>query len=448
MAMRRETGVQGDLVVSWAEMPRSPGHVFYDRLQTLLSEAGFDAFVEEVCKPFYAPRMGAPSLPPGRYFRMHMIGYFEGIDSERGIVWRCSDSLSLREFLRLGSREKVADHSWLSKTRARLPHEVHENVFGWVLNLVAERGLVKGERIGVDGSTMEANAALRTIVRRDSGETYREMLTQMARESGIETPTAEDLARLDRKRTGKKLSNADWTSPTDADAKIARMKDGTTHLAYKPEHAVDLDTGVIVAAPIHPADEGDTTTLPGTLEAAARNLAAVGLAPTPEAPCAVVGDKGYHSREGLKELDGGVWKTRIAEPQPANGYLRWHGDEAARHAVYANRARLKSGVGRDAMRKRGEQVERSFAHVLDRGGMRRAWLRGRENVHKRYLIHVAGFNLGILMRALFGCGTQGRPPAPAAPSCSLFRPMSASRSSQWPRSKARLRCSSSPSPPR
>jgi hypothetical protein len=311
----------------------------------------------------------------------------------------------LREFLRLGSRDKVADHSWVSRTRARLPHEVHETVFGWVLNLVAERGLVKGERIGVDGSTMEANAALRTIVRRDSGETYREMLTQMARESGIETPTADDLTRLDRKRKGKKLSNADWTSPVDPDAKIARMKDGTTRLAYKPEHAVDLDTGVIVAAPIPPADEGDTTTLPGTLEAAADSLARIGLAPTPQEPSVVVGDKGYHSREGLKQLDGGVWKTRIAEPQPANGYLRWHGDEAARQAVYGNRVRLKSNVGRAAMRKRGERVERSFAHVLDRGGMRRAWLRGRENVHKRYLIHVAGFNLGILMRALFGSGT-------------------------------------------
>jgi hypothetical protein len=293
----------------------------------------------------------------------------------------------------------------LSKTRSRLPHEVHEQVFGWILNLVAERGLVRGERIGVDSSTMEANAALRTIVRRDSGETYREMLTQMAKESGVETPTIDELVRLDRKRTGKKLSNADWTSKIDPDAKIARMKDGTTHLAYKPEHAVDLDTGVIVATPIHPADEGDTTTLPSTLEAAARNLEEVGFAPTPEEPCDVVGDKGYHSREGLKELDGGVWKTRVAEPKPAKGYLRWHGDEAARHAVYANRARLKSGVGRDAMRRRGEMVERSFAHVLDRGGMRRTWLRGRENVHKRYLIHVAGFNLAILMRALFGRGT-------------------------------------------
>ena len=405
MAMRRETGVQGDLLVTWSEMARSPGHAFYDKLQNLLIEAGFDAFVEEVCKPYYAPRMGAPSLPPGRYFRMHMVGYFEGIDSERGIVWRCSDSWSLRDFLRLANRDNVPDHSWMSKMRSRLPHEAHEKVFGWVLKLVAERGLVKGERIGVDGSTMEANAALRTIVRRDNRETYRAMLTRMAQESGIETPTIDDLVRLDRKRKGKKLSNEDWASTTDPDARIARMKDGTTHLAYKPEHAVDLDTGVIVAAPIHPADQGDTTTLDPTLNAAARNLADIGLAPTTEDPCDLVADKGYHSRDGLKNLDDGVWKTRIAEPKPPNGYLRWHGDDAARDAVYANRARLKSGIGRDAMRRRGEKVERSFAHSLDRGGMRRAWLRGRENVHKRYLIHVAGFNLGILMRELFGWGT-------------------------------------------
>src|SRR5271157_3439803 len=404
MAMGRSGAVQDDLMATWAEMPRSPGHAFYDRLQELLSEAGFDAFVEEVCKPYYAPRMGAPSLPPGRYFRMHMIGYFEGLDSERGIAWRCADSYSLREFLRLSNVEKVPDHSWLSRTRSRLPHEAHETVFGWVLKLVAERGLVRGERIGVDGSTMEANAALRTIVRRDSGQSYRAMLTRMAQESGVATPTAEDLARFDRKRKGKTLSNADWKSPTDPEAKIARMKDGTTHLAYKPEHAVDLDTGVVVAAPIHPADEGDTTTLSPTLEAAARNLDAVGLAPSEDAPCVLVADKGYHSREQLKALDDGVWKTRIAEPEPAKGYRRWHGDEAARQAVYANRARLKSGIGRETMRRRGELVERSFAHVLDRGGMRRAWLRGRENVHKRYLIHVAGFNLGLLMRALFGAG--------------------------------------------
>ena len=413
MAMRRESEVQGDLVVTWAEMPRSPGHAFYDRLQTLLTEAGFDAFVEEICKPYYAPRMGAPSLPPGRYFRMHMVGYFEGIDSERGIVWRCSDSYSLRDFLRLANRDKVPDHSWLSKTRSRLPHEVHEKVFGWVLNLVAERGLVKGERIGVDGSTMEANAALRTIVRRDSGETYRQMLTRMAQESGVATPTIDDLVRLDRKRKGKKLSNEDWTSQTDPDAKIARMKDGTTHLAYKPEHAVDLDTGVIVAAPIHPADEGDTTTLGRTLEAAAKNLAAVGLAPTREEPC----DSGRRQRLSFTRGSEGSRRRRPgrrASPSrsPPTAYLRWHGDEEARAAVYGNRSRLQSGVGKDAMRKRGEMVERSFAHVLDRGGMRRTWLRGRENVHKRYLIHVAGYNLGILMRACSDAARRGRPQAP------------------------------------
>ena len=295
---------------------------------------------------------------------------------------------------------------------------------------------------------MEANAALRTIVRRDSGETYRQMLTQMAKESGVETPTIDDLVRLDRKRKGKKLSNKDWTSPTDPDAKIARMKDGTTHLAYKPEHAVDLDTGVIVAAPIRTADEGDTTTLPGTLEAAARNLAEVGLAPTQAEPCVLVGDKGYHSREGLKDLDGGVWKTRISEPEPANGYLRWHGDEAARQAVYANRARLKSGVGRNAMRKRSEMVERSFAHVLDRGGMRRAWLRGRENVHKRYLIHVAGFNLGIRCAHCSDQARRGRLRAQRAPFCSLFSSMLPWRSPSWRTSKANQQYSSSSSHPK
>src|SRR5918912_188810 len=312
--------------------------------------------------------MGAPSIPPGRYFRMHMIGYFEGIDSERGIEWRCSDALSLREFLRLETAERVPDHSWMSKTRGRLPHEVHEQVFAWVLALIGEHVLVRGERIGVDASTLEANAALRQILRRDTGAGYREMLQRMA------------------------------------EARIARMKDGTTHLAYKPEHAVDLDSGAVIAAEIHLADEGDTATITGTLEAAQRNLAHLGAPPCPDAPADCVADKGYHSRAVLKDLDGSPWRSRIAEPQRTS-FSRWHGDEEARRAVYNNRVRLRSAVGKQAMRKRAEIVERSFAHVLDRGGMRRTWLRGRENVHKRYLIHVAGHNLGLLMRLLIGAGT-------------------------------------------
>ena len=404
MAMGRESDRQDDLMVSWAEMPRSPGHVFYDRLQELLIACGFDGFVETACQPYYAPKMGAPSVPPGRYFRMHMVGYFEGIASERGIAWRCSDSMSLRDFLRLENRDKVPDHSWLSKTRGRLPREIHETVFGWVLKLVAEQGLVKGKRIGIDASTIEANAALRTIVRRDDGRTYHEMLKQMAKESGIDTPSADDLVRLDRTRKGKKLSNEEWISRTDPEAKIARLKDGRTHLAYKPEHAVDLDTGIILAAALHPADNGDTTTIEGTLAAAEKNLTQINAAPTQDKPSELVADKGYHSRAVLKDLNGGVWKTRIAEPKQP-GFSRWHGDDKARAAVYANRTRLGSGVGKQAMRRRSEIVERSFAHNLDRGGMRRTWLRGRENVHKRYLVHVAGHNLGILMRLLIGAGT-------------------------------------------
>src|SRR5215208_5711903 len=402
--MGRQGDRQGDLMVAWSEMPCSPGHVYYDRLQQVLVGAGFDGFVEDTCRAFYAKTMGAPSVPPGRYFRMHMIGYFEGIDSERGIEWRCSDSLSLREFLRLEGRQRVPDHSWLSKARGRLPHEVHEAVFGWVLALIARHGLIQGERIGVDASTMEANAALRAIVRRDTGEGYRAMLTRMAQESGIEAPTAEDLIRLDRNRTGKRLSNEEWVSETDPDARIARMKDGTTHLAYKPEHAVDLDTGAIVAAEIHAADEGDTTTLSGTLAVAEANLDELGKAPAPDAPAECVADKGYHSRPVLKTLDRSAWTTRIAEPQRKT-FSRWHGDKAARSAVYANRIRLRSGIGKEALRRRAEVVERSFAHTLERGGMRRAWLRGRQNVRKRYLIHVAGHNLGLLMRLLIGAGT-------------------------------------------
>ena len=265
MALGRQRDQQAEMLVSWVEMPRSPGHAFYDKLQGVLIAAGFDRFVEMQCAEEYAPRRGRPSLPPGRYFRMLLVGYFEGIDSERGLEWRCADSLSLREFLRLGEREPVPDHSWLSRTRSRLSLEAHDQVFRWVLKRLAEHGLVKGERIGVDSSTMEANAALRTIVRREGGESYREMLRRMAAESGIETPTADDLIRLDRSRKGKKLSNADWESPTDPDARIARMKDGRTHLAYKPEHAVDLDTGAVVspAADASLADQGDTATMPG-----------------------------------------------------------------------------------------------------------------------------------------------------------------------------------------
>jgi transposase len=421
MAMGRQGPRQGEMLVTWEELPKSPGHVFYDRLQTVLADAGFDAFAEAACKPYYAPVIGAPSLPPGRYFRMHLVGYFEGIASERGLEWRCADSLSLRDFLGLGLRDRVPDHSWLSRSRARLPLEVHERVFAWVLERLAERGLIKGERIGVDASTMEANAAMRSIRRRDTGESYREMLSRMAEESGVATPTAAELKQFDRERKGKRLSNAQWTSPTDPEARITRMQDGRTRLAYKPEHAVDLDTEAIVAAEIHPADRGDTTTLDATLEAAARGLDAVGRGPTIDSPAELVADKGYHSRAVLKGLDGGPWQTRIAEPKPKE-VQRWRGDLDARRAVYGNRARLRSGIGKEGFALRAEKAERSFALTLDRGGLRRTHLRGRENVQKRYFVHVAGYNLGLLMRQLIGAGTPKGTAARGAGLLWLFDP--------------------------
>ena len=379
----------------------APRHAFYDWCNEVLAEAEFDEAVEMLCQGSYKDGVGRPSIPPGRYFRMLFVGQFEGLGSEREIAWRCADSLSLHRFLRLTDGETVPDHSTLSVTRSRLPLEVHHAVFGFLLEIADKHDLVRGKRIGVDASTQEANAALRRLVRRDTGEDYQEMLRRLARESGIETPSAEDLVRFERTRKGKTLSNADWASPTDPEARIARMKDGTTHLAYKPEHAVDLDTGVIVAARIHPADQGDTHTLAGTLEQAEAMLDLVGRAPT---PAEMVADKGYHSREGLKALEDSAWKSRISEKEQ-KAFARWHGDDAARRAVYNNRARLKSTVARQAFKLRAEKVERSFAFILDIGGLRRTWLRGAGNVEKRYLIQVAAHNLGLVIRHRFGAGT-------------------------------------------
>jgi transposase len=293
---------------------------------------------------------------------MLFVGQFEGLESEREIAWRCADSLSLHRFLRLQDGETVPDHSTLSGTRARLPLEVHHVVFGFILEIADQHALVRGKRIGVDASTQEANASLRRLVRRDTGEDYQEMLRRLAQESGIETPSTADLIRFDRARKDKTLSKAEWRSETDPEARICKMKDGTTHLAYKPEHAVDLDPGVIVAAKIHPADQGDTRTLPGTLAQAEAMLDRVGAAPTSQDPAEVITDKGYHARDLLKELEDSAWKSRIAEPEQKT-FARWHGDAAARRAVYNNRARLKSTVAHHAFKLRAEKVERSFART-------------------------------------------------------------------------------------
>ena len=355
-----------------------------------------------------------PSLTPGIYFRSLLIGYFEGIDSERGIAWRLADSLALRRFVGIGLDEYTPNHSTISRTRRLIDVDTHRGVFGWVLSLLADRGLLKGQRIAIDATTLEANAAMRSIVRRETGESYEEFLRGLAKASGMETPTREDLARLDRKRK-KRMSNKEWKSPADGDARIAKMKDGRTHLAHKAEHAVDLDTGAVVAVTLQGADQGDTTTLEETLSEAGIAVAElVGreaeLRPHDKPKVNVhgieelVADKGYHSGAVVERVKSYEVRSYIPEKQQA-GRRNWQGKQAEQQAVYQNRRRVRGSYGKSLLRRRGELVERSFAHCYETGGMRRTHLRKHQNILKRQLIHVGAFNLSLILRQLLGAGT-------------------------------------------
>jgi transposase len=376
-----------------------------------LANQGFDDFAETACQSFYADKQGRPGLPPGIYFRLLFVGYFEGLDSERGIAWRAADSLTLRDFLGLALHDAPPDHSTISRTRRLIDLDTHREVFTWVLEHLATVGLVKGKTIGIDATTLEANAALRSIVRRDTGESYQEFLTKLAEASGIKTPTRAALARLDRKRK-KKGANKDWTHPHDPDARITKMKDGRTHLAHKAEHAVDLDTGAIVAVTVQGADQGDTTTIDQTLAETVEQL--ITVEKTTDEPIKIaseiVADKGYHSRERVRELNDVGFRTYISEPdRPPQ---RWIDQHAERDAVYANRRRIQGVRGQRLLRKRGELLERPNAHLYETGGMRRTHLRGHDNILKRLLVHAGACNLGLWMRTVCGMGTprglQGR----------------------------------------
>jgi len=409
MALKeREEETQQPLWIAGDRIATSPGHPFYRCLNRLLAEGGFDRFAEGLCRKFYAEKLGRPSVPPGVYFRMLLIGYFEGIDSERGIAWRCADSLALREFLGYPLTQRTPDHSTLCVIRKRVDVETHQEIFTWVLKLLAEKGLLKGKTIGIDATTLEANAALRSIVRRDTREGYNEFLMKLAKASGIETPRREDLAKLDRKRP-KKGSNAEWVHPRDPDAKITKMKDGRTHLAHKAEHAVDMDTGAVVAVTLQGADKGDTTTVHQTAGEAIENLHEVEEGC--DAPlCSkdgifeeLVTDKGYHSNETVRGFGGIDVRTYISEPD-RRGRRNWRGRGEEQRAVYGNRRRIRGERGKGLLRRRGELLERTFAHCYETGAMRRTHLRKHPNILKRLLVHVAGFNLSLVMRMIFGIG--------------------------------------------
>jgi transposase len=409
MAMgKRKTQDQQALFIPTTKLPQSAAHPFYAKLNEVLAGWKFDAFVEELCAKFYAEKIGRPGLAPGKYFRLLLIGYFEGIDSERGIAWRCSDSLSLRSFVGYRLDELSTEHSTISRTRRLIDLETHQQVFQWVLKVLADYDLISGKTVGIDATTLEANAAMRSIVRKDTKQNYQEFLTDLAKASGIETPTREDLAKIDRKRKNK-ASNDDWENPHDPGAKITKMKDGSTHLAHKQEHAVDMDSGAVIAVTIQPADEGDTTTWRATVEETYQNLNAVRENEQaarnlhPNSVEELVADKGYHSNQTMADFVELEIRSYVSEPD--RGRRDWEDKEAERDAVYANRRRIRGKRGKELMRYRGELIERSFAHVLETGGMRRTHLRGRINILKRMLIHVGGFDLSLVMRKLIGIGT-------------------------------------------
>jgi len=405
MALGKRKDERQEMWVATTDLPKSEGHVFYRKLNQVLAEAGFDAWVEDLCRPHYADEVGRPSIPPGVYFRMLLIGYFEGLGSQRGIAWRCGDSLSLREFLGVPLTRETPDHSSLTRVRDRLPIDAHAAVFQWVLQRAAEKGLLKGKTVAVDSTTLEANAAMKSIVRRDTGEDWNEYLRRLMKEQeGVENPTDEDLRRFDKKRKDKRVSNEEWVSKTDADSRIAKMKDGRTHLAYKAEHVIDLETELVLAAPIYHADTGDTDTLVDSVMEAQLNLQAAGLDVEIEEAAA---DKGYHATDTLELADSLNLRTYIPEPKrKGEGKRNWQDvPEEKRRAVVNNRRRTRRPKSKRLQRLRSERVERSFAHMCDSGGARRSWLHGIEKVQKRYLIAAMARNLGLLMRKLFAMGT-------------------------------------------
>jgi transposase len=408
MGTRKKRERQPDLWYG-GELPTAPGHPFYKRLNEVLDNAQFDSFCETSCASFYHQKLGRPSLPPGQYFRIMMIGFFEGLDSERGIAWRLADSLTLRQFLSIALDEKTPDHVTISRTRRLIAAVTHQQIFSWVLERLAQAGLIKGKTIGVDSTTLEANAAMKSIVRRDTGESYMAYLKRVAEAEGIEAKDAAALLRMDRKRK-KKTSNEDWKSPVDGDAEITKLKDGRTALAYKAENAVDMETGAIVAVTTHRGAAADTTTVIETVIEAGIAVAHLIAEKTPEGKYEVhpegveevVADKGYHSNDvlvGMVELEV---RSYVAEPD--RGPRNWDGKEAEQAAVYGNRRRVKGDRGKRMQRQRGEKIERNFAHQFDTGGLDRLYVRGLENVHKKFLIQAAACNLALLLRSRYGSG--------------------------------------------
>jgi transposase len=402
MGRKQDREKQQDLWVAVSEIVTTPGHLFYERLNTVLNAEKFDQRIETICRKYYKSSSGRPSITPGTYFRMLLWGYFEGIESERGMAWRAADSLSFRQFLGYDLSELTPDHSTVSRTRRLYSVQTHRAVMKWVLKILRKHGLADGQSVCIDATSLQANASMKSLVRRDTGQSYDDYLGQLAEAEGIENPTKEQAARLDRKRK-KKASNDDWTNPNDPSARITRMKDGRTKLAHKAEHAVDLASGAVLAVTVQPAERGDTASYVATLDAAESEAGKAHPLGIEE----IVMDKGYHSSAVLVDL--AEREIRSYVPEPERGKRHWSGRKQEQRCVYANRRRVRAERSKRLQKLRGELGERSFAHCYETGGMRQVFVRGSDNVLKRVLVQAAAFNIGLLLRKLSGWGKPRQP---------------------------------------
>lgn len=404
MFAKKQKAAQGELWVAAHQLPSSPKATFYAKLDQTLESFGFAEKVRALCAPAYDQSgAGRPGIDPVVYLKMIMIGFFEDLPGERAIAARCEDSISIRSFLNYSLEEKTPNHSSFTIIRQRLGLEIYQEIFTLTLQALRAHGLLRGKNLGIDSSVIEANASLRALVHRNTEEQYWDYVKRLAAENGVDPDDAAAVRRFDKHRPGKG-SNQEWQNPHDPDAKIGRTKDGATDMIYKPEAVVDLDTGAIVQADVQPGDQADHKDVAAHILQAQQTInQACGAEPDTLTVTSITADKGYYSVGELQALQHEGIRTVISDPIDNRRVDKLKPEE--QRAVRGAKRSVTSESGKDLLRRRGMHIERSFAHVLDAGGMRRTTLRGWENLNKRYKLAAAIYNLSQLMRKLFGFGT-------------------------------------------
>lgn len=405
---RERSEEQSELWVLAGELPTATPDAFYRRVNATLEKIGFAKQVWAICAPAYAEasRGGRPGIDPVVYLKMLTVGFFENLPSERAIASRCADSLSIRGYLGYSLTEATPDHSSLSVIRDRLSLEQLEAIHRVLLGALREHGLLRGRKLGIDSSVIEANASLRALEHRNSEQSYWDYVKALAAEAGIDPTDLKAVRRFDKAREGRKTSNREWQNPHDPEAKVGRTKDGACDMIYKPEHITDLESGAIIRAEVRSGDAADNDD-----SLCERVMAAVGTLSevAPEAPLETLGvelgaDEGYFAIEPIAQLQACGVRTVIADPQARRRQPARASAEDRSALRRASRA-TRSASGKALLRKRGEHLERGFCHTLNHGGLRRATLRGREKLTKRQLGGALSHNLSLLMRRLFGLGT-------------------------------------------